>query len=41
VACADDVVAGVIKLFHTQGFAHASVIGELQHGTPGVEVVSE
>jgi selenide,water dikinase len=41
VACADDVVADVIKLFHTQGFAHASVIGELQHGTPGVEVVSE
>ena len=41
VACADDVVADVTKLFHTQGFAHASVIGELQHGTPGVEVVSE
>jgi len=41
VACADDVVADVIMLFHAQGFAHASVIGELQHGTPGVEVVSE
>ena len=40
VACADDVVAQVISLFHAQGFAHASVIGELQHGTPGVEIVS-
>jgi len=41
VACADDVVADVIKLFHAQGFAHASAIGELQHGTPGVEVASQ
>ena len=41
VACADDVVVDVIKLFHAQGFAHASVIGELQHGTPGVEVICE
>lgn len=41
VACSDDVVADVIQLFHAQGFVHASVIGELQHGTPGVEVVYE
>jgi selenide,water dikinase len=41
VACADLAVNDVISLFHTQGFAHASVIGELQHGTPGVEVVYE
>ncbi len=41
VACADHAVNDVISLFHTQGFAHASVIGELQHGTPGVEVVYE
>jgi selenide,water dikinase len=41
VACADDVVADVIKLFHAQGFAHVAVIGELQHGTPGVEVASQ
>ena len=41
VACADDVVTDVISLFHSQGFAHASVIGELVNGPPGVEVVSE
>jgi len=41
VACADEVVADVISLFHSQGFAHASVIGELVNGPPGVEVVSE
>jgi selenide,water dikinase len=39
VACADHVVNDVISLFHAQGFAHASVIGELQQGSPGVEVV--
>ncbi|MFZ9238929.1 MAG: selenide, water dikinase SelD [Burkholderiaceae bacterium] len=41
VACTDDVVTDVISLFHSQGFAHASVIGELVNGPPGVEVVSE
>lgn len=41
VACADDVVEDVIKLFHAQGFVHASVVGELQRGTPGVEVASQ
>ncbi|MFZ9366677.1 MAG: selenide, water dikinase SelD [Burkholderiaceae bacterium] len=41
VACADDVITDVISLFHSQGFAHASVIGELVNGPPGVEVVSE
>lgn len=41
VACTDDVVTDVISLFHSQGFAHASVIGELENGPPGVEVVSE
>ncbi len=41
VACADDAVTDVISLFHSQGFAHASVIGELVNGPPGVEVVSE
>lgn len=41
VACTDDVVTDVISLFHSQGFARASVIGELVNGPPGVEVVSE
>lgn len=41
VACTNDVVTDVISLFHSQGFARASVIGELVNGPPGVEVVSE
>ncbi len=41
VACTDDAVTDVISLFHSQGFAHASVIGELVNEPPGVEVVSE
>ncbi|MEY4369605.1 MAG: selenide, water dikinase SelD [Pseudomonadota bacterium] len=41
VACADDAVTDVISLFHSQGFAHASVIGEWVNGPPCVEVVSE
>ncbi|MFM7522596.1 MAG: selenide, water dikinase SelD [Betaproteobacteria bacterium] len=37
VACDQTVVDQVIDLFHAHGFSHAAVIGELQHGTPGVE----
>src|SRR5690606_35548486 len=38
VACAPEAVAQVLDTFHSQGFAQASVIGELAAGDPSVRV---
>ena len=37
VSCSPDVVAQVLDIFHTQGFAEAAVVGEVREGT-GVSV---
>jgi len=39
VSCAADVVQDVLALFQQEGFADAAVIGEMQSGPPGVEVL--
>ena len=38
VACAPDTVEEVLKVFRSQGFASAAVIGEVAEGTPGISV---
>ena len=38
VACSDDSVEKVMHIFHSHGFAHATVIGDLQQGPAGVYV---
>lgn len=38
VSCAPSAVNDVLALFKEEGFAQATVIGEMQAGTPGVEV---
>lgn len=38
VSCAPDSVDQVLALFREEGFAEAAVIGEMQAGTPGIEV---
>jgi len=40
VACAPASVDQVMQVFQSHGFAHAAVIGELQSGVPGIEVLS-
>ena len=40
VACTPDAVDSVLKTFHDDGFAHASVIGQLAAGSPTVHVVT-
>jgi len=40
VACAPDAVDSVLQAFHDDGFAHASVIGQLAAGSPTVRVVT-
>ena len=39
VACSDDSVEKVMQIFHNHGFAHAAVIGDLQQGPAGVQVI--
>ncbi len=39
VACASDAIDDVMGIFHAEGFAHATVIGECVAGTARVEVV--
>jgi selenide,water dikinase len=39
VSCAADAVQDVLAIFQQEGFADAAVIGEMQSGTPGVEVL--
>ena len=39
VACSDDAVEKVMETFHSHGFAHAAVIGDLQQGSAGVQVI--
>jgi selenide,water dikinase len=39
VACSDDAVEKVMETFHRHGFAHAAVIGDLQQGSAGVQVI--
>ena len=39
VACSDDAVEKVMDTFHRHGFAHAAVIGDLQQGSAGVQVI--
>ena len=39
VACSDDAVEKVMETFHCHGFAHAAVIGDLQQGSAGVQVI--
>lgn len=39
VACSDDAVEKVLQTFHHHGFAHAAVIGDLQQGLAGVQVI--
>ncbi|HVH29509.1 MAG TPA: selenide, water dikinase SelD [Vicinamibacterales bacterium] len=38
VACAPDTVAEVLQIFQAEGFAHASIIGEVTGGTPRVSI---
>ena len=38
VSCAADSVPEVMEIFRQHGFAHATVVGEMQAGAPGVEV---
>lgn len=38
VSCAPDAVTEVLSIFLQQGFTHVSVIGEVCHGEPGVDV---
>jgi len=39
VACSADAVEKVMQTFHSHGFAHAAVIGDLQQGHAGVQVI--
>ena len=39
VACSDDAEEKVMETFHRHGFAHAAVIGDLQQGSAGVQVI--
>jgi selenide,water dikinase len=39
VACASEAVTEVLDCFHTAGFSHAAVIGDVEAGDPGVTVV--
>lgn len=39
VACSADVVEKVMQTFQSHGFAHAAVIGDLQQGPAGVQVI--
>jgi selenide,water dikinase len=39
VACAPEAVDDVMQIFRSQGFARASVIGEVDAGTPAVTVL--
>jgi len=39
VACAPDAADDVLKVFHSEGFSHAAVIGEVVAGAPGITVV--
>jgi selenide,water dikinase len=38
VSCAPDTVDEVLRIFHTQGFAQAAVIGHVQAGAAGLQV---
>jgi len=38
VACAPDAVEQVLAIFHAEGFAEATVIGEMAEGSTGVSV---
>src|SRR5690606_13422692 len=38
VACAPDAAAQVLDIFHSEGFAHATVVGALHEGEPQVRV---
>ncbi|MFM2087069.1 MAG: hypothetical protein RLZZ237_1938, partial [Pseudomonadota bacterium] len=38
VACAPDAVEQVLAIFHAEGFAEATVIGEMVEGSTGVSV---
>ncbi|NYT22599.1 selenide, water dikinase SelD [Alcaligenaceae bacterium] len=38
VACAPDAAAEVLDIFHSEGFEHAAVVGELREGAAGVRV---
>jgi selenide,water dikinase len=39
VACSESAVEKVMQIFHSHGFAHAAVIGDLQQGPAGVQVI--
>ena len=39
VACSADAAEKVMQTFHSHGFAHAAVIGDLQQGHAGVQVI--
>jgi selenide,water dikinase len=39
VACSADAVEKVMQTFHSHGFAQAAVIGDLQQGHAGVQVI--
>ncbi len=39
VACAPEVLTEVLSIFMQQGFGHVSVVGELEAGTPGIDVL--
>ena len=38
VSCPPDRADAVVRLFHDQGYGHASVIGEMSAGSPHVTV---
>ena len=38
VSCAPEAVDEVLGIFHGEGFAHATVIGDIVEGRPGIEV---
>ncbi len=40
VACAPEAVDDVLALFRAEGFAQATVIGEMAEGTPGIDVIA-
>ena len=39
VACSESAVEKVMQIFHSHGFAQAAVIGDLQQGPAGVQVI--
>jgi selenide,water dikinase len=39
VACSEDAVEKVMQIFHSHGFAQAALIGDLQQGSAGVQVI--